>query len=91
MSTVSFERAPGDVGYIADLRRTIGRLTEVVRAGHRAGGTEASQAPAGNREQALRLAQSIVDVEVLRVHVLRSLSRRTAGLATEEERRSTSC
>ena len=85
MSTVSFERGPGDVGYIADLRRTIGRLTEVVRAGHRAGGTEASQAPAGNREQALRLAQSIVDVEVLRVHVLRSLSRRTAGLATEED------
>jgi alkylation response protein AidB-like acyl-CoA dehydrogenase len=83
MSTVSFERGPGDVGYIADLRRTIGRLTEVVRAGHPGGGAEASPAPAGNREQALRLAQSIVDVEVLRVHVLRSLSRRTAGLATE--------
>ena len=32
---------------------------------------------------ALRLARSVVDVEVLRVHVLRSLSRRTAGLATE--------
>ena len=85
MSTVSFERAPGDVGYIADLRRTIGRLTDVVRAGDPGGGTEASPAPAGNRERALRLAQSIVDVEVLRVHVLRSLSRRTAGLATEVE------
>jgi alkylation response protein AidB-like acyl-CoA dehydrogenase len=83
MSTVSFERGPGDVGYIADLRRTIGRLTDVVRAGDPGGGTEASPAPAGNRERALRLAQSIVDVEVLRVHVLRSLSRRTAGLATE--------
>jgi len=85
MSTVSFERGPGDVGYIADLRRTIGRLTDVVRAGDPGGGTEASPAPAGNRERALRLAQSIVDVEVLRVHVLRSLSRRTAGLATEVE------
>lgn len=83
MSTVSFERGPGDVGYIADLRRTIGRLTEVFRAGHPGGGTETSPAPAGNRERALRLAQSVVDVEVLRVHVLRSLSRRTAGLATE--------
>jgi alkylation response protein AidB-like acyl-CoA dehydrogenase len=85
MSTVSFERGPGDVGYIADLRRTIGRLTDVVRAGHPDpnGATEASPASGGNREIALRLARSIVDVEVLRVHVLRSLSRRTAGLATE--------
>ncbi len=83
MSTVSFERGPGDVGYIADLRRTIGRLTDVVRAGRPGGGTGAGPAPAGNREKALRLAQSMVDVEVLRVHVLRSLSRRTAGLATE--------
>ena len=84
MSTVSFERGPGDVGYIADLRRTIGRLTEVVRAGGPGGATlEEGPDPAGNREMALRLAQSMVDVEVLRVHVLRSLSRRTAGLATE--------
>ncbi len=83
MSTVSFERGPGDVGYIADLRRTIGRLTDVVRAGHSGGDADASAAPAENREMALRLARSVVDVEVLRVHVLRSLSRRTAGLATE--------
>ena len=86
MSTVSFERGPGDVGYIADLRRTIGRLTEVVRAGGHGGATpEEGPAPAGNREMALRLAQSMVDVEVLRVHVLRSLSRRTAGLASEAD------
>ena len=83
MSTVSFERGPGDVGYIADLRRAIGRLTDVVRAGHPGGAAATSPAPAGNREMALRLAPSVVDVEVLRVHVLRSLSRRTAGLATE--------
>jgi len=83
MSTVSFERGPGDVGYIADLRRTIGRLTDVVRAAGRGGGLEGGPAPGGSREMALRLAQSMVDVEVLRVHVLRSLSRRTAGLATE--------
>jgi alkylation response protein AidB-like acyl-CoA dehydrogenase len=92
MSTVSFERGPGDVGFIADLRRTIGRLTGVVRAGSPAGVTpeertteEGGPAPAGNREMALRLAQSMVDVEVLRVHVLCSLSRRTAGLATEAD------
>jgi alkylation response protein AidB-like acyl-CoA dehydrogenase len=84
MSTVSFERGPGDVGYIADLRRTIGRLTDVVRAAGPGGAAlQEGPAPAGNREMALRLAQSMVDVEVLRVHVLRSLSRRTAGLATE--------
>jgi alkylation response protein AidB-like acyl-CoA dehydrogenase len=35
------------------------------------------------RELALRLARSMVDVEVLRVHVLRSLSRRLEGSATE--------
>jgi alkylation response protein AidB-like acyl-CoA dehydrogenase len=83
MSTVSFERGPGDVGYIADLRRTIGRLTDVVRAAHPAGAMEEPPAAVGKREMALRLARSVVDVEVLRVHVLRSLSRRTAGLATE--------
>jgi len=83
MSTVSFERGPGDVGYIADLRRTIGRLTDVVRAGGPGGAAAASPRPDGSREMALRLARSVVDVEVLRVHVLRSLSRRTAGLATE--------
>jgi alkylation response protein AidB-like acyl-CoA dehydrogenase len=70
MSTVSFERGPGDVGFIADLRRSVGRLTDLVRAD-------------GSRESALRLARAMVDVEVLRVHVLRSLARRSAGLATE--------
>jgi alkylation response protein AidB-like acyl-CoA dehydrogenase len=83
MSTVSFERGPGDVGYIADLRRTIGRLTDVVRAARPAGAEGENPVESGNREQALSLARSVVDVEVLRVHVLRSLSRRTAGLATE--------
>jgi alkylation response protein AidB-like acyl-CoA dehydrogenase len=73
MSTVSFERGPGDVGFIADLGRTIGRLTDRVRAG----------AVDHSRESALRLARAMVEVEVLRVHVLRSLSRRSAGLATE--------
>ena len=52
---------------------TIGRLTDVVRAGG-PGGAPPGEGPdpAGNREMALRLAQSMVDVEVLRVHVLRS-------------------
>jgi alkylation response protein AidB-like acyl-CoA dehydrogenase len=83
MSTVSFERGPGDVGFIADLRRAIGRLTDVVRTARPDGATGEGRAEVANREQALRLARSMVDVEVLRVHVLRSLSRRSAGLATE--------
>jgi alkylation response protein AidB-like acyl-CoA dehydrogenase len=81
MSTVSFERGPGDVGFIADLRRALGRLTEAVRTAAATDGEDA--VGSGPREQALLLAQSMVDVEVLRVHVLRSLSRRSAGLATE--------
>ena len=84
MSTVSFERGPGDVGFIADLRRTIGRLTDVVRAAPPAATRQRARRP--HRRTARwpsRLARSVVDVEVLRVHVLRSLSRRTAGLATE--------
>jgi alkylation response protein AidB-like acyl-CoA dehydrogenase len=85
MSTVSFERGPGDVGYIADLRRSLGRLTEVVRTAHRTGSPTAQAGPMDGerRELALRLARSMVDVEVLRVHVLRSLSRRLEGSATE--------
>jgi alkylation response protein AidB-like acyl-CoA dehydrogenase len=83
MSTVSFERGPGDVGYIADLRRAIGRLTDVVRAARPSGTAGGAQTGEGGRELALRLARSMVDVEVLRVHVLRSLSRRSEGLATE--------
>jgi alkylation response protein AidB-like acyl-CoA dehydrogenase len=83
MSTVSFERGPGDVGFIADLRRAVGRLTEVVRAAPPAAVDGAAPSGSGQRAQALALARSMVDVEVLRVHVLRSLSRRSAGLATE--------
>jgi alkylation response protein AidB-like acyl-CoA dehydrogenase len=73
MSTVSFERGPGDVGFIADLRRTVGRLIAHVRV----------EDVETSRERALRLARAMVEVEVLWVHVLRSLSRRSAGLATE--------
>ena len=49
MSTVSFERGPGDVGYIADLRRAIGRLTEVVRAGPPRRGRPARRWPGTGR------------------------------------------
>jgi alkylation response protein AidB-like acyl-CoA dehydrogenase len=83
MSTVSFERGPGDVGFIADLRRSIGHLTDVVRAAPPATADGDAPIRSGNRAGALALARSIVDVEVLRVHVLRSLSRRSAGLASE--------
>jgi alkylation response protein AidB-like acyl-CoA dehydrogenase len=83
MSTVSFERGPGDVGFIADLRRAVGRLTDVVRAAAPANAGDEAPIGSAKRAQALALARSVVDVEVLRVHVLRSLSRRSAGLATE--------
>jgi alkylation response protein AidB-like acyl-CoA dehydrogenase len=83
MSTVSFERGPGDVGFIADLRRAVGRLTQRVRAAGPAPADGDAAVGSQNRAQALALARSVVDVEVLRVHVLRSLSRRTAGLSTE--------
>jgi alkylation response protein AidB-like acyl-CoA dehydrogenase len=75
MSTVSLERGPADVGFIADFRRTLKQL--------------AQQAAAGSlrREGSLgvALASAYVDVEVLRLQVLRALSRRMKGQGNEAE------
>lgn len=75
MSTVSFERGPADVGFIADFRRSLQVLAEAARSG-------------GARDEgtlSTAWARSLVDVEVLRAHVLRSLSRRSHGIGSEIE------
>ncbi len=73
MSTVSFERGPADVGFLADLRRGL-RLAD-----RRAPPTVAL------RDDGIRLARSSVDLQVLRAHILRTLSRRAKGLGSETE------
>jgi alkylation response protein AidB-like acyl-CoA dehydrogenase len=73
MSTVALERGPADVGFIADFRRTLRRLAELDAAG-------------GLRDEGglgVALAAAYVDVEVLRLQVLRALSRRTRGQGSE--------
>jgi alkylation response protein AidB-like acyl-CoA dehydrogenase len=83
MSTVAFERGPGDVGYIADLGRSIATMTDLVRSKLSTRGPNdwrAAESP-----EAIGLARSMVEVEVLRVHVLRSLSRRTRGISSETD------
>jgi alkylation response protein AidB-like acyl-CoA dehydrogenase len=81
MSTVAFERGPGDVGYIADLGRSIAKMTDLVRSKLSTDGVVAPSV--ATSPYAVGLAQSMVEVEVLRVHVLRSLSRRTRGTSSE--------
>jgi alkylation response protein AidB-like acyl-CoA dehydrogenase len=83
MSTVAFERGPGDVGYIADLGRSIAKMGELVRSKVSTRG--AGALPRWDSPEAMGLAQSMVEVEVLRVHVLRSLSRRTRGISSETD------
>ncbi|HVX20704.1 MAG TPA: acyl-CoA dehydrogenase family protein [Acidimicrobiales bacterium] len=75
MSTVSFERGPADVGFLADLRRSLRSLTDAARDG----------AVRTDGDLAARLARSYVDVEVLRAHILRTLSRRAKGQGSEVE------
>jgi alkylation response protein AidB-like acyl-CoA dehydrogenase len=75
MSTVAFERGPADVGFIADFRRSLQTL-----------GTLAAQGALRTEgDLPTRFARSLVDVEVLRAHVLRSLSRRAKELGSETE------
>jgi alkylation response protein AidB-like acyl-CoA dehydrogenase len=75
MSTVALERGPADVGFIADFRRT---LKQLARLG--AAGSLRSDGSLG-----VALASSFVDVEVLRLQVLRALSRRAKGQGSEAE------
>jgi len=75
MSAVALERGPADVGFIADFRRSLRELQALARRGVlRADG-----------DLPLRLARAHVEVEVLRLHVLRGLSRRARGEASEAD------
>jgi alkylation response protein AidB-like acyl-CoA dehydrogenase len=75
MSTVAFERGPADVGFIADFRRVLAYLHHQLWAGRlRDDGDLLS-----------RLIWAGVEVEVLRLHVLGTLSRRARGLGAEHE------
>jgi alkylation response protein AidB-like acyl-CoA dehydrogenase len=75
MSTVSFERGPADVGFLADLRRGLGSLTDAAADGRLR----------DDGDLTVRLARSSVDLQVLRAHILRTLSRRAKGLGSETE------
>jgi alkylation response protein AidB-like acyl-CoA dehydrogenase len=67
MTTVGYERGPADVGFSSRYVRTMGELVEVARSHPWPGGERAA------------LARAHVAVEVLRAHVLRSLSARADG------------
>jgi alkylation response protein AidB-like acyl-CoA dehydrogenase len=75
MSTVAFERGPADVGFIADFRRVLTHLEAELRAGR------LREDP----DLLARLVWAGIDVEVLRLHVLSTLSRRAKGLGAEDE------
>jgi alkylation response protein AidB-like acyl-CoA dehydrogenase len=74
MTTVGYERGPADVGFSSRYVRTMGELVEQAR-----GRDDLSE---GER---LAVARAHVEVEVLRVHVLRSLSARTDDVAPGAE------
>jgi alkylation response protein AidB-like acyl-CoA dehydrogenase len=67
MTTVSYERGPADVGFSSRYGRTIGQLA--------AAAAKRPATPASKRA----LARAYVHTEVLRLHVLRSLSYRLAA------------
>jgi alkylation response protein AidB-like acyl-CoA dehydrogenase len=69
MTTLAYERGPSDAGYASKCGASLRRLEEGARSG-------AIPATGQNRRA---LAEAYVGVEVLRVHVLRSLSRRLNG------------
>jgi alkylation response protein AidB-like acyl-CoA dehydrogenase len=66
MSTVAFERGPADIGAISKHRRTLADLDRLAAA-------------SGHPDAAHRVARCRVQVEVLRLHVLASLSHRVRG------------
>jgi alkylation response protein AidB-like acyl-CoA dehydrogenase len=75
MRTVTYERGPADIGFTADFQRTVRNLAQARRDGM------LRDDPA----LVAQVARSHVDVEVLRLHVLRSLSRRSRGEGGDEE------
>lgn len=68
MTTVGYERGPADVGFSSRYVRTLGELVEAAR-----------RRPATSTAGPLDLARAHVAVQVLRFHVLRSLSARADG------------
>jgi alkylation response protein AidB-like acyl-CoA dehydrogenase len=72
MTTVSYERGPTDVGFSSRYVRTLRRLAALATA------------PSTTAEQRVALARAHVELEVLRSHLLRSLSAR-AGRAPGQE------
>ena len=71
MTTVAFERGPTDIGFTSRYSREVSTLEDRYRSG----------AFARDESTRSRIAEAYTAVEVLRVHVLRSLSARTEGLA----------
>lgn len=67
MTTVSYERGPADVGFSSRYIRTLRELAEWARTSD------------PSEESRLALARVHVEVEVLRAHLLRSLSARDQG------------
>ncbi|HZA76841.1 MAG TPA: acyl-CoA dehydrogenase family protein [Acidimicrobiales bacterium] len=68
MRTLAYERGPADIGFIARARRRLHQLE-----------TEAGRGAFGDDPAVgVRLAQCYVHIEMLRLHVLRSLSQRVA-------------
>jgi len=66
MSTVAYERGPADIGSISKHRRTLADLQRLA-------------ATSARPDAAQRVARCRVQVEVLRLHVLASLSQRVRG------------
>lgn len=66
MTTVTYERGPADIGFTSRYRRSLQRLEDATRHG----------ALRPDAAQRIDLARAYVEVEVLRLHVLRSLSAR---------------
>jgi alkylation response protein AidB-like acyl-CoA dehydrogenase len=66
MSTLAYERGPADVGAVARAGKILRELEQAARDG-------------AIRDDGHRLAKAFVRMEVLRLHVLRSLSARATG------------
>jgi len=71
MTVVSHEREPGELGYVARYSKVVNDLTRLVRGD-----------PVGFRSEQMRdLGWAIVEVEMLRLHVMRRLSDRLDGVS----------
>ena len=70
MTTVSHEREPGELGYVARYKKIVKELTKKVAASPSSYGAEARRA----------LAWAVVEAEMLKLHVCRRLSDRLDGV-----------